>query len=336
MQIELSNRQKLVLKALLDEHIRTAAPVGSGRITEMIPVKLSSASVRNTLAELEEAGLIAKPHTSAGRVPTDSGYRYYVDYLMEISTLSEAEIHAINSIVEKGGRDFFEMLESMARVLAQLTHQLGIIVSPVGGELRLHSIAPHYLGGGRVALIITMINGVSRSVVLDIDREIDRGRLSYVVSIINRRLFGLPLDEIRKTIRERLEDVLSLRDTFITTIVDMADAVFSYGLTGRLHYHGATELLEQPEFQDFSRLRSVMKLIEYPAELVSVVSVQEPNAISGVRISRAIDGVAIVCGRYDIGGDVGVASIIGPPRMDYSRTIGILTCACKSLSKAFG
>jgi len=335
MKIKLSNRQEIVLRALLEEHIRTAAPVGSGKIAEIIPLKLSSASVRNTLVELEELGLIAKPHTSAGRVPTDGGYKFYVDNLMEVPPISEEEIDAINSIVDRGGRDFFEMLESMARVLAQLTHQLGIVISPAGGEFRLHSIGAHYLGGQRVALIITMMNGVSRSLVLEVASEIDGRKLADVVSMINKRLAGLPLDEIRRTIRQRLEDVLSLRNSFITSIVDSADGIFRYAMGERFHYSGTIELLEQPEFQDYKRLRSIMSLLEDPGDLVSVVSVHGTGIHSGVRISRAIDGVAIVCGEYNISGDSGVASIVGPPRMDYSRAVGILTYVCNRLSKAY-
>ncbi len=336
MRIEITNRQEFVLKALVEEHIRTATPVGSSTIARLIPVRLSSATVRNILARLEEISLVRKPHTSAGRVPTDSGYRFYVDNLMEIPALAEGEIDVINSIIERGGRDFFETLESMARVLAKLTHQLGIIVSPVGGDFRLYNIDAHYLGAGRVALIITMTNGVSRSLVLDVDREIDRRRFRHVVSLINERLAGLTLGEIRQTIRDRLEDVLALRDSFIMNLVDLADGIFRYALGERLHYHGTIELLDQPEFKDHERLRSVMNLIEYPSDLVNAVSVLGPGTLSGVRISRAIDGVAIVCGRYDIGDDCGVASIVGPPRMDYSRTISVLSYACKSLSKAFG
>lgn len=335
MQLKLSNRQKIVFRALVEEHIRTAAPIGSNTVTRLIPLKLSSASVRNTLGEIEDMGLLSKPHTSAGRVPTDAGYHFYVDHLMEIPDLAEDEIDAIKSTVKAGGRDFFEMLESMARVLAQLTHQLGIIISPAGGVFRLYRIDAHYIGAGRVALIITMTNGVSRSLVLDIDSEIDRKRLGYVVLLINDRLSGLPLDEIRRSIRDRLEDVLSLRDSFINSLVDSADGIFRYAIGERLHYHGTIELLDQPEFKDYKRLRSVMNLLEYPSDLVSVVSVEAPHDISGVRVSRAIDGVAIICGSYDIGDDSGVASIIGPPRMDYSRTISILSYACKSLSKVF-
>jgi len=335
MQIELSNRQKEILRALVEEHICTAEPVGSNTISKSSSVGLSAASVRNTMAELEEMGLLLKPHTSAGRIPSDDGYQCYIEYLMAEPTIGEDERGAINAFLA-GSRDIFETLDGMARVLAQLTHRLGIIVSPFGDSVRLFRINVNLLSATRVMLILTLTSGTIRSMILEMDSEIDGRRLAAVTSLINDRLSGLTLKEIRDTILDRLSDVRALRDTFLTRLVGSAESIFRYGLEERLHYHGTAELLDQPEFHDFAKIRSIINLVEDPTDLVNIISVYGPGMFSGIRISRAIDGVAIICGGYETERGRGIASIVGPPRMDYAKTIGILSYTCKSLSKVFG
>ena len=334
MNENLSSREELILRTLVEEHIRTAEPVSSRTISRMPGIDLSPASVRNTLADLEDIGMILKPHTSAGRIPADGGYCYYIEKLMRRPELREPEREAIDAVISTGGTDLFEMLEGMAKVLSRLSHQLGLIFSPSGERLKLFHIDVHRLSATRVMMILTMTSGLVRSVILDIEHEIDARRLSAVSALANERLSGLPLEEIRDTIRERLADVLALRDVFLMSIVESAENIFRVGLEERIHYFGTSRLLEQPEFQDFDRLRSLIYMLENPSDLMNVVSLREPGEGRRIRISRAVEGFAIVCSPYETGKEHGTMGIIGPPRMDYSRAMAILSYACYSLSGA--
>ncbi|RKZ30357.1 heat-inducible transcription repressor HrcA [bacterium] len=335
MQERLTNREELILRKLVEVHIKTAEPVGSNTLSKILDVKLSPATIRNILAKLEDKNMLDKPHTSAGRIPTDNGYQYYVDNLMYPVELSDLERGEIRRVISKEEVGVFEVLESMARVLARLTNQLGVVIAPTNENLVLYHIDVIPLGNRKLFLILTTTGGLIRRLTVEFPNQIDTHRLVATCSLINERLGGLTLAEIRNTIRRRLSDVLILRDAFLSRLVDSADSIFRFSPDRGIHYFGTSQLLDQPEFRDLSRMKAVMALLENPVDLANILSIYGPTPGSDIRISRAIEGVAIVCSSYETGRGRGIVGVVGPPRMDYARAVSILSFSCRSLSDVF-
>ncbi|MBD3401523.1 heat-inducible transcription repressor HrcA, partial [candidate division GN15 bacterium] len=203
----LSDREKAILYNLITHYIQSADPVGSRVIANRFKMGISSATIRNTLQDLEELGLVEQPHTSAGRVPTDQGYRVYVDYLLKPERLTPQEQQVIRETITREGRGINEMLGQTARLLGDITRQLGVTIAPrfeagVLEHVRLISIAEN-----RVMMVVVVGSGLARTVVLEVEASFSERELIEVESILNERLSGLSLAEIRETLQERLESV---------------------------------------------------------------------------------------------------------------------------------
>ena len=335
MEERLTKREEFILRTLIETHIAKAEPVSSRTLSKRPDITLSPASIRNTLADLEEKEMLAKPHTSAGRIPTDLGYQYYADNLMRPVELTDSERGAFSSIVTSADTDMVEVLESMARVLAHLTRQLGVIIAPLGEELCLHHLDVIPIADCKVSLVVTTTSGLVRSVILELPRAIDYRRLAAACSLINERLGGLNLEEIRATIRRRLADIIALRDVFLSYVINSADHIFRFDIEESMHYFGTSQLLEQPEFRNIERLKSLVEMLENPTSLIHILSVAPTASGVNIRISQVMDGIAIVNSSYETTRGIGTVSIMGPPRMDYARAVSILSYTCHSLSGIF-
>jgi heat-inducible transcriptional repressor len=331
----LSEREQLILRELVEIHVNSAEPVSSRSLSRLESIGLSPASVRNSLMELEEKGLIAKPHTSAGRIPTNSGYQYYVDFLMRPGELTQFEKEKIRAVVSSVQSDTHDILESMTRVLAELTHHLGIITAPGGSELRLLRVETIPLSEKRVSLIVITTSGTAKSVLIEFPKEIDIRRLAASCTLINERLGGLTLEEIRATMSRRLADILTLRDNFLGYVKNNANAIFRFLEEESVHYSGAMNLMEQPEFRISEKLIPIFSLMEERSEVLNALAVATPQSGVITRISAFIEGVSFLSGSYRAEGGTGLICLVGPTRMNYSRTVSIISYARTSLSETF-
>lgn len=332
----LSDREKQVLANLIEYYISSADPVGSRVIANKFKMGLSSATIRNTLQDLEELGLVEQPHTSAGRIPTDSGYRVYVDYLIKPEKLTPGEQRVIRQAVTREGTSINEILGQTARLLAEITKQLGVSIAPRFEIGRLQSIRLIGLAEGRIMVVVIVQSGLARSLILEVEAAVTESQLKEVESTLNERLGGLSLAEIRDTITQRV-GALAGQGRLIQLLVDSKERIWTDSHAEELHVAGTNRLISMPEFVDRDRLLRLLQLLEDGKELAEFLSAasHEGLVITIGRenpISQAVN-CSVVTSQYHVGEVSGTIGVIGPTRMPYSKLVSVVEYTARSISE---
>ncbi len=332
----LSEREKQILYNLIDYYIASAGPVGSRVIASKFKMGISSATIRNTLQDLEEMGLVQQPHTSAGRIPTDLGYRVYVDYLLKPEELTQAEKDAIKRSILKKGRGINEILGQTSKVLGDITRQLGVTIAPKFEEGILKRIELIPISRGRIMVVVVVKSGLARSVILEVETNIKEKDLHEVESLLNERLAGLTLGRIRKTIAERLGDV-SGEGRLVNLIINSKDKIWTDKKSVDIHLAGAENLLAQPEFSDLNKISSLVKFLEDGSTLSEfleeatdeglVITIGKEN-----KFSKIMD-CSLVTSTYKVGNISGTIGIIGPTRMPYSKLVSVVEHTARTITE---
>lgn len=327
----LSERELRVLEAVVQTYIETAEPAGSQTIARRFGLGVSSATIRNTMSELEDKGFLFHPHTSAGRIPTDRAYRLYVDSIIRLAPPStedrshlHAELAASRSAVE-------EILRCAAQVLGVLTQEMGVAVAPALDELVLERLELVQVSSDRLLLVFELRSGVMRTIFVGIPGLLPPAVLQDIGRILNERLAGLTLREIRATVPERLRDAGTadaggeLLNIFITQreeIFDLSDQPNAVML-------GSAQLLaEQPEFASNARMRELLSLTESRVPLRDALEARRRHGltvtIGGENADPRLGGFTLVTSSYEVGGLHGVIGVMGPTRMPYDKIIGLV------------
>ena len=331
----LTDREKQVLANLIDYYVGSADPVGSRVIANKFKMGLSSATIRNTLQDLEELGLVEQPHTSAGRVPTDRGYRVYVDYLLKPEQLTDQEKQAIKQVMIKEGLGIKEILGQTARLLGDITNQLGVTIAPrfevgVLGDLRLIPVAE-----GRLMVVIIVRSGLARSLILEVEATISERAVREVEACLNEKLRGLSLSEIRDSISERMAEVTG-NARLLKVVIDSKDKIWTEDHTDDLLISGKEKLLSMPEFADRERLSALMRILDDGKVLSDFLShVSDEDLIITIGKENTINEIincSLVTASYRVGDIGGAVGIIGPTRMPYSKAVSIVEYAARSIT----
>ena len=329
----LSDRERNILRLVIEQFVDTAGPVGSRSLAKDTNVDLSPASIRNTMADLEDMGYLDHPYTSAGRVPTQLGYRTFVDELMNTPELTEVEQEVLKMKLARLVSDTDELLSESTRLLSQFTNLLGIALSPRLSTAVLERLDIVPLSGSRLMFVLSVQGGLVKTVVLSFEPEVQRSKFDRIVSILNERMAGLTLREIRESYEDRLKD---LRDEtgLIQLVLDEAALLFSEPDDGRLQFDGTQNILSQPEFQEPDDVRQLLETIEDEDRIVQVLEnlfEANPEAVGQavVRIGSEtaeseMDEYSIVLSPYQLGSTVGSLGVIGPKRMDYGRAVALV------------
>jgi heat-inducible transcriptional repressor len=332
----LSDREKRILAHLVDHYISSADPVGSRVIANKFKMGLSSATIRNTLQDLEELGLVEQPHASAGRVPTDTGYRVYVDYLLKPERLTEDEKAMIRQTILKEGRGIKEILGQTAKVLSEVTNQLGISIAPrfERGILRDVRLIP--VSEERLMVVVIVESGLARSIILEVETSLSPRALGDVEATLNEKLRGLSLSEIRDSISARLADVAGSA-RLIKLVIDSADRIWSEDLSEELSVSGKENLLLMPEFARREELLKVLRVLEDDRVMAGFLShVQEEDLVITIGRENTISEIincSLVAAPYGVGSIRGAVGIIGPTRMPYSKAVSIVEYAARSITE---
>ena len=329
----LSEREQDVLRRVVQHFIGTAAPVGSKALAG--DVELSSASIRSTMRDLEDAGYLGHPHTSAGRVPTERGYRLYVDDLLDVTGLSAREADLLREGVRRRLGDLDAVARDTSRLLGRLSQLLGVVLTPQLSTGVLERMEVVRLASSRVLFVLALRGGLARTVTAELDVDADPAPLDAVVQRLNERLAGLTLAEIRRTGADRVHDLAEHDRTGVVRVV-LRDgpALFREETPGqRAAIGGAQHLVSQPEFNRPELVRDVVELAE--SEEVVVHLLERPAPVDPaepegavVLIGREVErgrpdgpSFSVVTAPYAVGGAVGAVAVIGPTRMDYGRAI---------------
>ncbi|QOJ28709.1 MAG: heat-inducible transcription repressor HrcA [Ignavibacteriales bacterium] len=329
---QLNDREQSILRYIVQQFILTAVPVGSRNITKRYDIGYSPATVRNIMSDLEESGFIGHPHTSAGRVPTDKGYRFYVDLLMNRDEIDDLARRTINSSLEKVKNEPEELLTTVSRILSSITNQLACVVYPKLDTGVLEKIQLVKITSSRIMAVITIKLGLVKTITLEVSGEIKDEQLAVIQSLLNERLAGLSLAEIRSTFRERMRDVPQQESEIYTVFFDSVDRIFSDGVQGdKIYISGTRHLIRQPEFESPEKIQNVVDLIEDKDILLHVF--EKSNEGSGDQVIVSIgkenelprlDDYSLVTKEYLIGDVKGRLGIIGPKRMEYAKIVAMV------------
>ncbi len=338
---ELNEREKSILRFIIQQFILTASPVGSRNIAKQYALGISPATVRNIMADLEESGFIDHPHTSAGRIPTDKGYRFYVDSLMNIQSIDNNERNFINKEFENKIEEKEDLLKITSNVLSRITHQLACVTYPKLESGTLEKLQIISLSSTKILVVISIKGGLIKTITLEFASEIRDSQISSVQNLLNERLAGLSFKEIRRTFSERFKDVQEDEKLIIRLFLNSADKVFKdVRNSDSIYITGAKNVIQQPEFEDPERFQGVIELIEDKDIIVHILDKSEEVNSNDVYISigkenedqKLID-YSLITKEYKIGDVSGHLGIIGPKRMEYSKVIAIVDYVAKMLTE---
>lgn len=338
---ELNDREKNILRYVIQQFILTATPVGSRYITKKYNVGLSPASVRNIMSDLEESGFIDHPHTSAGRVPTDKGYRFYVDSLMDIQKINNSEKGFINKSLEPNINETDEMLRITSILLSSITNQLACVLYPKLDTGILEKLQIVNLSSTKILIIITIRSGLVKTITLELTSDIKISQIESVQRLLNERLSGLTFAEIRSTFVERFKDVKVEHKPIIRLFVDSLDKIFkNIKQTDKVFIAGTKNIIKQPEFEDPQRFQSVIELIEDRDIIIHILEKYGDAAADQVYISigkeneiEELKEYSFISKDYMLGDVSGTLGIIGPKRMEYSKVVAIVDYIAKMLTE---
>jgi heat-inducible transcriptional repressor len=330
-QDQLSERELRVLEAVVQTYIETAEPAGSQTIARQFGLGVSPATIRNTMSELEEKGYLFHPHTSAGRVPTDRAYRLYVDGLIRLAPPSPEESKALRAEVLGSGSTLEEILRRAAQVLGVLTQELGVAVAPALDELVLERLELIPVTSDRVVLVFNLHSGVVRTIFVQVPSNLPGPSVQRVTRILNDRLSGLTLADIRQSLVERLRDADHAPESreLLNIFIAERDDIFDLSGNGATVMLGSAQMLaDQPEFSSNLGMRGLLELTERRDLLRRALEARRRAGLSITigweNLDPRLSNFTLVTSSYQAGELKGVIGVMGPTRMPYEKIIGLV------------
>ena len=331
-------RARQLLRALVSRHIRDGEPVGSQTLARHSGLDVSPATIRNILASLEDAGLLAAPHSSAGRVPTAQGYRLFVDSLLQVKPLGECEVSRLRSELPAGAGTQ-ALLGNTSELLAAMTRFVGMVSVPGRESFAFRQIEFLALDPQRVLAILVFADGEVQNRVVQVRRAFDPGELEQAANYLNTHFAGQPLAHIRAALLHDLRSARSEMDRLLASSIELAEQAFAPGREDML-VAGQTRLLGLQDLNDLERLRALFEAFAEKRELLQLL--ERTAKAPGMRVFigdetglAPLEGMSLVSAPYGGGGRMlGVLGVIGPSRMAYERVIPVVEATAAALGAA--
>lgn len=334
----LTDRQLFILQIIIDDFIRSAQPVGSRSLAEKEEVLFSSATIRNDMAELENLGFIEKPHTSSGRVPSEKGYRYYVDHLLRPKKLNFQEVETINSIFVGRMYELEKVVQKSAEILSELTNYTAVVLGPELKDNKLKKLQIIPLGQETAVAIIVTDTGHVENRTFTLPEQVDASDIEKMVNILNEKLIGVPLSDLHDKLYKEIVVLLRRHIRNHDTLLSMFAKAVDLHTNEKLFFGGKTNILNQPEFHDVEKIRLMMNMIDQQEgiyRLISGVPAGLQVKIGQENENAAMQHCSLITASYSIGNEpVGTIAIIGPTRMEYSRVISLVDFLSHDMTKA--
>ena len=339
--MELSERSLSILDAIVAGHIASGEPMGSRTIAKRQKLRLSAATIRNVMADLEEMGYIVSPHTSAGRVPTDKGYRLYVNSLLQVRNLSSDERRQIEAHCITGNIQTQELLKQAGRILSNMSSYTGIVLAPrfVSTVFRQIEFVP--LNQGRLLVIFVSKSGVVQNKIIELDGELPAPyELQQITNYLNEVLSGLTIQEVRDKIVEQMQEEKALYDKMVSGALSFSREIFSGDIDDDVIIEGAANVLNQPEFADRDSMKRLFKAFEQKNNLIHLLD--KSQQAQGVQIYigsqseyQEFEGCSLITANYTNGKQpLGSLGVIGPSRMEYSQVVAVVDYTAQLVSRA--
>ncbi len=327
----LSERELRVLEAVIQTYIQTAEPAGSQTIAKRFGLGVSPATIRSAMSELEEKGFLFHPHPSAGRIPTDRAYRWYVDNVMRFAPPSRADQHTLRSELPSARSAADEILRRAAQVLGVLTQELGVAVAPALDLMVLERLELLQVAADRLLLVFNLRSGAVRTIFVQVPGVLDAEAVQRVSQTLNDRLAGLTLLEVRTSLAERLRDAgetTAGRELLNIFIAEGEDIFSPANRSDEVVLGSAQMLADQPEFVSNGRIRDLLDLTERRDLLKQALEVRRQQGltvtIGGENHDPRLSDFTLVTSSYRSGELSGVIGVLGPTRMPYDKIIGLV------------
>jgi heat-inducible transcriptional repressor len=346
-------RGQIILSAIISEHLLTGEPVGSKVVAERFAHSAgwSSATIRNIMSELEDGGFVEQPHTSAGRVPTDQGYRFYVDNLLGVLSLSGDDLKLINRELGLNELEFSDapdrLMERTSQLLSALSQNVGIVISPNLANDYLQHIQFSNLSDKRILVVMVSTPNIVHNKIIRLEETFSQEELDRTSRYLNAEFAGKSLSMIRAEILRRMHEEKALFDKLLqTAMILCSQSIESEKDTiGEIYVDGASNILTKPDFSNFEKLRELLRMIEEKSRLMQILNEclgrdlsKEGNVqvvIGSENSTSSLQNCTLITAPYRIGkGDaMGTLSVLGPTRIEYARMIAIVSYVSKILEK---
>lgn len=326
---QLSERKKQILKAIIEAHIVDGEPVGSKFLTENNNMQCSSATIRNEMSELEHMGYLEQPHTSSGRVPSELGYRFYVDTLLEHYAMTAHEITEINHLLRSKISELDQMLTMASKLASNITNYTGFAIKPKSTLVSVKKYETIYFEPNRFILVIVASNGSVKTKYVRTESELDERNVKAMGEKLNEFLLGVSASEITLSLIMQIEEAMGDRSDIVNpTVKCIYDAMTDFD-NGDVKVSGIDRLLEYPEFSDKEKLKELLQALEEKDDILKIVSnanSEDVNVIIGSESSvKEMNNSTVVFKPITKNGrTIGAIGIIGPLRMDYGKVLATL------------
>ncbi len=331
----LTERERKVLEAVIHSYVETAEPAGSRTIAKKYPLGVSAATIRNTMSDLEERGYLYHPHTSAGRVPTDLAYRVYVDRLMSMPIPTASDKDVIQR--EIGRADAIEdIIQKSTQVLSVLTQELGVAIGPTIDNAVLERLELLQVASGRLLMVLVLKNTAARTIFVESSSNLPGEAVRKVADVLNERLSGLTLKEVRTSVHQRLRDTATAdgERELLNIFVEEADNLFQSVTEnqGGVVLSGADVLADQPEFSSSERMKDLLQLTQEADVLRDAFRERSTGlkiTIGGEHLEPRLNAFTIITSTYRCGSLTGVIGVMGPTRMPYEKVVSLVEYTSK-------
>ncbi len=326
---ELDERKIKILDAIIRNYLATGEPVGSRTISKYTDLNLSSATIRNEMSDLEELGYIMQPHTSAGRIPSDKGYRFYVDHLIREK---DREVTEMKDLVIEKTEKMEQVLKQVAKLLANNTNYATMVTAPSYHNNKIKFIQLSQMDDGQILAVVVLNSNIVKNQVITVKDALDAETLLKLNILLNTGLNGLSLHEINLATITRLKEQAGIHSTIVSDVMDALAEALSEGEDLQIYTSGTTNILKYPELNDSEKITNLLSTFEEKEELANLVNSTFSNEETGIQVYigneapvQTMKDCSVVTATYELGEGVkGTIGIIGPKRMDYEKVMDSL------------
>lgn len=333
----LDERQRRILESIIKDYVATAEPVGSRAVVRKHALNISAATVRNEMADLEEMGYLEQPHTSAGRIPSEKGFRYYVDCMMENENPSDEQINLLHQVLSDRVQEWNDVVQGVGHFLSQVTNYASFIIVPSVRFSQFHNLQLIPIQEGQALVLVMTDIGIIMHRKIAIPKSIQTEDLHFISDLFNRAFRGKKLNEIQRSDLMTLREEISNRRNVIDKALEAIDNLLDNSTEEKVVIRGALNIIKEPEFKDLDKLKRILTLFEEDGQLRGVLPEQISEEVD-IRIGKEnqsidIKEMSLVFAGYKTAGDMGKIGLIGPVRMEYWKAAGTVESVRKVIEE---
>lgn len=324
--MELTERQRRILESIIKDYVSTAEPVGSRAVVKKHGLKISAATVRNEMADLEEMGYLEQPHTSAGRIPSEEGFRYYVDFMMEKEKLSDEELGLLHEALDDNMQEWSDVVQRVGHFLSQVTNYASFVIVPSIKLSQFHSLQIIPMQEGQAIVLVVTDIGIILHRRITIPPTMQLDELRKIGDLFNHALRAKSLQEIKRSDLKVLRDEIRYRRQVIDKALEAIDNLLDHSQDDQVVITGALNIIKEPEFKDLDKLHKVLTIFEEDRQIKDILPDQIGKDVT-IRIGSEnkledIKEMSLVFAGYNTAGEMGKMGVIGPVRMEYWKAAG--------------